>query len=145
MFEQRKGCQIKLVGNGIEGRLGSTDMAIWNKACVRKQLWTVYCKSGSTWVLEEDFKTKHEIGDGRNTFFWLDNWHPHGPLLNHFSGLHKQVKVAVVVEGNGWNWFKTRSRAISVIIAAVDSIITPNPLQADTILWLPTGSSKPRG
>lgn len=79
MFEQRKGCQIKLVGNGIEGRLGSTDMAIWNKACVRKQLWTVYCKSGSTWVT-----WVHEyVIRGRN--FW------HVPIPQHCTRCWKKI------------------------------------------------------
>lgn len=33
---------------------------------------------------------KYVIGNGQNTFLWLDFWHPIGPLFQHASSLWKQ-------------------------------------------------------
>lgn len=46
--------------------------------------------SSCSWTMRKLFKLrgsfiKHIIGDGASTFFWQDNQHPVGPLLNHLG------------------------------------------------------------
>ena len=28
---------------------------------------------------------QHQIGDGKDTYLWLDNWHPLGPLYKKYD------------------------------------------------------------
>lgn len=62
----------------------------WIHAYVIKHrnLWYMDPPNDSSWTIRKLFKLrslgqpliKHRIGNGNNTFVWLDNWHPLGPL-----------------------------------------------------------------
>ena len=59
---------------------------------------------------------KHRVGNGERTFLWFDNWHPMGPLLDHFgeriiydSALKRDSKVAVIVKDEEWKWPSART------------------------------------
>lgn len=54
---------------------------------------------------------KHLIGDGIDSFFWYDMWHPIGPLYQFFTkkllsnlGLLAQDKVSKWIENGNWKW-----------------------------------------
>ncbi|MFS7909488.1 putative RNA-directed DNA polymerase [Helianthus anomalus] len=53
----------------------------------------------------------HQVGNGRNTSAWFDNWHPIGPLCNFVShrnmcegGMSRFSTVADIVEDGSWKW-----------------------------------------
>jgi len=62
------------------------------------------------------------IGDGSKVFFWLDNWHPDGCLLDvhgfrvvYDVGSHLEAKVSSIIRNGGWFWNGARSDIIVAI------------------------------
>lgn len=54
---------------------------------------------------------EYEIGNGANTFLWIDNWHPLGPMILKYGdrvlfnlGRSLNAKVASIIGPNGWRW-----------------------------------------
>ena len=59
---------------------------------------------------------KHQVFNGVETFLWHDFWNPLGPILPQFgerilydSVIHKNARVAEVIDGTRWNWPVTLS------------------------------------
>ena len=54
---------------------------------------------------------RHQVWNGIGTFLWHDYWNPLGPILPLFgerilydSAIHRNARVADVMDGNRWNW-----------------------------------------
>ena len=59
---------------------------------------------------------KHQVYDGAGTFLLHDFWNPLGPILPLFgerilydSAIHRNARVADVIDGTRWNWLFTVS------------------------------------
>lgn len=62
---------------------------------------------------------KHIVGNGQDTFMWLDNWHTLGPLYKLFEartlstlGTFLFEKVSTINLNGEWNWPRPRNRVI---------------------------------
>jgi hypothetical protein len=61
------------------------------------------------------------VGDGSNTFMWLDSWHPDGVLLDKFSfrvvydaRSCVEAKLSSVLERGEWVWLHARSDLVYI-------------------------------
>lgn len=62
-------------------------------------------------------------GNARNTFLWLDNWHPVGPLFAKYGaiviyilGRNHNAKVASIIANQNWQWPRCRNSVTRKII-----------------------------
>lgn len=81
-----------------------------------QNLWFMDTPCDASWTVQKVFSLrglgqpliKYMIGNGLDTFLWLDNWHPLGPLYNRFGsevvfnlGRSLQAKVSsIIVQGD---------------------------------------------
>ena len=107
---------------------------IWNIAFKKDTLcgkWvnTVKLRSSSIWFVQKDITDswgwknlldirdliighiRYDIGNGRDTFMWFDNWSGLGPLINNITfrdlynaRLNKDSSVADMVQEGEWKW-----------------------------------------
>ncbi|KAF7124827.1 hypothetical protein RHSIM_Rhsim12G0188500 [Rhododendron simsii] len=106
----------------------------------------------SSWTIRKLFKLrdkvqpliKHVIGDGDSTFLWLDHWHTVGPLYKVFGdsivrnvGSSLLAKVSSIIHEGEWQWPRQRNRAIMQIMRSTPLTLKPNPLVADSVIWIP--------
>lgn len=91
---------------------------------------------------------KHIIGNGEDTFFWLDNWHEHGPLYKLLDdrtisllGRALFAKVSSVIQNGHWHWPRPRSHRIQQIQNSISGIMLPQVDRNDDVVWTasPTG------
>jgi len=96
-------------GGRPNSRRGSNASGWWKMMCwVREGI-----RSGlGSWF---DDNTRRVVGNGRNTFFWIDNWLDRAPLRLQFNRLYELLvqKECLVEdmsrmgwgeEGYGWMW-----------------------------------------
>ncbi|XP_009119485.2 uncharacterized protein LOC103844457 [Brassica rapa] len=103
------------------------------------------------------FKFKSEIGNGKATLFWLDNWLQVGRLINitgasgtQVLGISRYATVSEVASGGQWNIRRCRGYHLRAMIACINSVPAPAEDAADDRrLWRhgdedykPTFSSK---
>lgn len=86
------------------------------------------------------------IGDGQDTFLWLDNWHPLGLLKYRFEGRMDdnlvrslQSKVASIIRNGSWFWARMRNRVVNEIMSGIPSALVPNTAQRDSVMWTLNG------
>lgn len=72
---------------------------------------------------------KSIIGNGSSTYCWHDNWHPAGPLIDHYghqfvmaSGIPMAAKVSCVIYNEEWTW----------PFLSLPAPFHPNPMAADS-------------
>ena len=65
---------------------------------------------------------RHQVCNGTGTFLWHDFWNPLGPILPLFgeriiydSAIHRNARVADVMDGSRWNWPVTVSADLLVL------------------------------
>ncbi|GFZ01445.1 hypothetical protein Acr_15g0000540 [Actinidia rufa] len=93
----------------------------------------------SSWTMRRLFKLRqlgqplirHLVGNGRDTFLWLDNWHPVGPLYKKFgdrvvgnAGRSLLANVSDIICNGNWKWPN----------------LQPNGAVEDSVLWTPATS-----
>lgn len=85
---------------------------------------------------------RHISGNGKNTFFWLDNWHPLGPLkswfgdrIDHNLGRNLSLKVASIIRSNMWFWAWSRNAVIREIMDTMPNTSISNSSQEDSVAW----------
>ena len=115
-----------------------------------KSLWELKISQDSSWAWRHILKLrskvkeriKMKIGNGQNTFMWLDNWHPLGPLLEKYgprvvydSGLDSHAKVKEVIQDSQWCWPPANSWQLMEIKNKVD--VRPNS-EEDRAWWQPS-------
>ncbi|GMH14545.1 hypothetical protein Nepgr_016386 [Nepenthes gracilis] len=82
-------------------------------------IWTLKVPVSTPWYWRKIMKlwsfmcthTTYSIGDGSETFLWLDNWHPFDPLRDVntdytrlVSVLPWDVKVTDIIRDDQWSW-----------------------------------------
>ncbi|XP_028117723.1 uncharacterized protein LOC114315305 [Camellia sinensis] len=126
----------------------------WVKSYLLKgrSFWCLKVPSDPSWVWRKllDLRSiiapliKYNVGNGKATFLWFDNWLPLGPLFNRFgdrvisnSGIQKFAKVEAVIYGSRWKWPVCRTWELNEIKAAVPADMKPS-LVNDKVVWLPS-------
>ncbi|XP_028066993.1 uncharacterized protein LOC114269841 [Camellia sinensis] len=91
---------------------------------------------------------KYNVGNGKATFLWFDNWLPLGPVFNRFgervifdSGIQKFAKVESVIYGTRWKWPVCRTWELNKIKVVVPADMKPS-LVNDKVVWLPSSDGK---
>lgn len=115
----------------------------------------LYMKSpaDSSWTVRKLWKlrdlgrslVKHVVGNGENTWVWLDNWHLMGPLYKtigeevvYHMGRSLNTKVSSIVVNNGWRWPRPRNEVTQQIMANTPGSFLPKPGKEDKLIWLPS-------
>ncbi|KAI8568988.1 hypothetical protein RHMOL_Rhmol02G0244100 [Rhododendron molle] len=104
----------------------------------------------ASWTIRKIFKLRpmvqpwitYVIGNGRNTFLWLDNWHPLGPLFAKFGsrvvynlGRSLQTKVDFMIVNNQWQWLRARNPAIREILRTTPNSLVSKVSHEDSVVW----------
>ncbi|KAL7230441.1 hypothetical protein ACSBR2_008843 [Camellia fascicularis] len=89
------------------------------------------------------------IGDGGETFLWLDNWHPIGPLYKIYGervvrdlGSSLLAKVSSIIRNGYWRWSRLKNRSIHHIIENTHAAFLPSPEYGDSVLWCPAANGE---
>ena len=86
---------------------------------------------------------RFEVGDGRSTYFWFDNWLNRGRLIDvtgasgtTYIGLPRRATVSDAVKQNEWAIRGQRSRHYHELYDAITAVPVPEPQHGrDTVLW----------
>ncbi|XP_052181660.1 uncharacterized protein LOC127794528 [Diospyros lotus] len=143
-----------------QGGLGLKPLYVWNQSLVAKLMWRLLIEDReSLWVQwVHSYRVKEEatlitgnpeaffgqrIGDGCSTFFWYDQWHPLGVLIDRFPhqlphqlGIPILAKVSNFIEDGAWSRMETLS-SISPDFCGSHLPRLPNPGRHDEPYWLP--------
>ncbi|XP_058180144.1 uncharacterized protein LOC131298685 [Rhododendron vialii] len=91
---------------------------------------------------------RYHVGNGANTFLWLDNWHILGPLYAKFGervvtnlGRALWAKVATIIDQGDWCWPKLGNQSIQAIMAPTPPSLRPNLTVEDSVSWIPHPSA----
>lgn len=115
-------------------------------------LWTIPIPipASVSWTVRKLFKLRplvqpwitYVVGNGRNTFIWLDNWHTLGPLFAKFGsrvvynlGRNLNAKVATIIVNNTWQWPRCRNSVTREILGSTPTSLVPHPNQEDSVIW----------
>lgn len=124
----------------------------WLHTCIIKNhcLWTIPIPVSASWTIRKLFKLRplvhpwitNVVGNGMNTFLWLDNWHPLGPLYARFGsrvvynlGRNLHAKVDTIISAQSWQWPRGRNSVTREILRATPPHFIPHPSQEDTNFW----------
>ena len=84
---------------------------------------------------------KHNVGNGKNTYLWHDNWHPLGPLLERFgskilydTALPNNALIADIIHESNWDMPTAIMLELNAIEAVMSEVPTPND-ERDTLTW----------
>lgn len=115
-----------------------------------KSLWEIKTINDNLWYweklikLREDMRDRiqHRIGNGENTFLWMDNWHPVGLLLDKYdnriiddSSLRRNAKMENIINGKDWKW----SMENSVDLIEVKELVKDHfTRKSDILVWTPS-------
>ena len=137
---------------------------IWNVFYRKDSIWVawvreVLLRQGSTWnaripsrcswscrkILQLRDKVRpfirHQVCNGTGTFLWHDFWNPLCPILPLFgeriiydSAIHRNARVADIMDGSRWNWPVTVSADLVVLNnSCADYLLDIN--REDVISW----------
>lgn len=96
--------------------------------------------------LAQQMRMKMIIGNGEDTFMWLDNWHPLRPLIKCTSARAwkafpggRHAKVSLIIINNKWKWPEGRKQNVEVrrIIETMPISLIPKIDQNDQLQWIP--------
>ncbi|XP_013601237.1 PREDICTED: uncharacterized protein LOC106308642 [Brassica oleracea var. oleracea] len=113
--------------------------------------WDVRGEQNGSWIWRKLLKlrdvayefVRFDIGDGRTTSFWFDNWLGIGKLFNitgavgtTYLGISRHAKVSDAARGNTWNIRGRRSRRYRELYDQILAAAPPSPgTGSDIILW----------
>ena len=144
---------------------------MWDLARKKDSMWVQWChtymlKGRSLWVGEvhgdvswtwrklmklKDIAwsfIKYKIGNGNDTWLWVDNWHPHGPLLRRYgprilydANSNITARVCDIIRDGNWYMPRALSRDL---IAIRDELPLYNPVggDVDRVDWVLNASKK---
>lgn len=110
---------------------------IQGKYLEQNSFWTLKIPNDCSWSWRKLLKLRDKaepimkilLGNGNDTWLWLDNWHPCGVLLNTFgdwirydAGLDRLTKVNRFLEDGRWKPFPIRSDDLRVVGAMLSKI-----------------------
>ncbi|KAG7533326.1 hypothetical protein ISN45_Aa08g009650 [Arabidopsis thaliana x Arabidopsis arenosa] len=86
---------------------------------------------------------RHEVRNGRNTFFWFDKWLPMGRLIDQVGetgicslGVQRYAKVADTIIGATWGLRRCRDRKLNDIKQYICGLNVPDSEAGkDMVLW----------
>ena len=122
----------------------------WSHVFVIKSncFWTMKAPCDCSWTWRKLFQlrpiarpfVRSITGNGTSTFFWYDNCHTAGPLIDYLgsdfvaiSGIPRTAKVSSVIFNDVWTW-----PFLSVGVPPFQ----PNPHLRDSIVWSISPSSQ---
>ncbi|KAI8534468.1 hypothetical protein RHMOL_Rhmol10G0092200 [Rhododendron molle] len=117
----------------------------------------------SSWTLRKIFGPRKEgqqfilfrIGNGSDTYLWLDNRHTLGPLIQKYGdplflkygdqvvfnlGRSLHATVSSIIHNDSWRWPRCRHPIIRKIIEHTDPNLTPHVDNEDSVVWTLTAS-----
>ena len=90
---------------------------------------------------------KVKIGDGADTWLWLDSWLPMGPILQNFddriiydSGLPRHARVSSIIRNGQWAWPVENSPDLLILKQAIPPSLQPSCDKRDRLIWTPSAS-----
>lgn len=116
-------------------------------------IWNMHLPTDSSWTLRKIFGLrdmdlrfiKSVVGNGKNTFLWLDNWHTFGPLFLRFGnrvvftlGRSLGAKVDSIIANGRWKWPRGRNASIIEIKAGTARDLVPAMDRDDKVVWIIT-------
>ena len=125
----------------------------WTKAYLLKthSFWDTNGNHAGSWIWRKLLKLrdqaapfmKSEIGNGKGTLFWYDNWLPVGRLIDIAGALGTQVlgisryaTVSDAASGGQWNIRRCRGYHLRAMIACINSVPAPaEDADEDRTLW----------
>lgn len=125
----------------------------WTKAYLLRthSLWDVSTTSAGSWIWRKLLKLrdqaasfiKSEIGNGKNTMFWFDDWLNVGRLLDitgdigtQVLGIPRYATVSYAASGGQWNIRRCRGYHLRAMIASINSVSAPmDTAGEDRRLW----------
>lgn len=125
----------------------------WVKSYLLKgrSFWRVKVPSSPSWTWRKLLQLrpliqpfiKYQIGDGSSISLWYDNWHPSGPLVEHYgshviydSGLLDDSLVSFILRANNQESLPiTQIWVLHEIRSHLPTLNTPIPLPADSCRW----------
>lgn len=125
----------------------------WIKSYLLKgrSFWKVNIPSSPSWTWRKLLQLrpliqpfiKYQIGDGSTISLWYDNWHPSGPLVEHFgsrviydSGLADDAMVSSILNATyRWSFPINRTWELNEIKSHLPSLNTTTPPSADNCKW----------
>ena len=88
---------------------------------------------------------KYQIGDGADTWLWLDNWLPMGPIVSVFgndivyeSGLPRNAKVLSIIQNGQWLWPVANSPDLLILKTSITTNLIPRCTLRDKAIWVPS-------
>ena len=76
---------------------------------------------------------KVQIGDGADTWLWLDSWLPMGPILQNFddriiydSGLPRHARVSSIIRNGQWAWPVANSLDLLILKQFIPPSLCPS-------------------
>ena len=143
---------------------------IWHICCKKDTLWVKWVHTNNlkgcsfwaakipvngSWVCrkilllreEAQLFIRHLIGNGADTYFWYDYWHPIGPLYKYFSEnllIAKASRVSRCIQGSMWKWPQGRRRTgeIKKLIRETPHLFLLNTHVSDEVYWYCSASSQ---
>ena len=163
-------CPLEEGGLGIRKLRDSSKVfalsLIWRIISKKSSLWVSWIqqyllRQNSFWEVREDAKsswiwrkllklrslayqfTRVEVKDGRNAFFWFDNWLQSGRLINItgavgtcYLGIARNARVCEAVTQAQWSVRGHRSRHFHELHARIQREPVPDDQQGqDVIMW----------
>lgn len=115
-----------------------------------KCMWSIVVPPSASWTIRKFFGLRKlvqtwirsVIGDGQDTFLWLDNCHPLGPLKDRFEGRLTgnlvrtfQLKVASIISNNSWMWPGRRNLVVKEIMDSIPISMNPHIEVKYFVMW----------
>ncbi|KAF8388634.1 hypothetical protein HHK36_027311 [Tetracentron sinense] len=99
---------------------GNSLWALWFRSNIlwQESIWTIKMRRAPSWCVRSILKVRdlaeslitHQIGDGKQSWLWLDPWHPRGVLANcitisssHLLGIDRWAKVESIRLNQDWH------------------------------------------
>ena len=128
--------------------------SLWVKWCHSymlrgRSMWGVDVQGDVSWTWRKLMKLrevvwmymKYKIGDGKDSFMWIDNWHPCGPLLKRFgtrilydANSCLDAKVEDCIQNGNWRLPRVLSRDL-ITVQNNFPRYSPNALIRDKVEW----------
>lgn len=103
-------------------------------------IWNMPLPADSSWTLRKIFGLrslgqnfiKAVVGNGKDTFLWLDDWHTLGPLFQKFGsrvmfnlGRSLGAKLDSIIDNGRWRWPRSRNATIIEIVDSTTRDLIP--------------------
>jgi hypothetical protein len=125
---------------------------VYKNLIKNKSFWTMKVPQDCSWAWRKILKSREKakeyvlnaIGNGENTLFWKDPWHPAGILIESFhqelrydSTLHLNAKVAAIIDNGAWSIPTAISQTMADPWAQLEGIQIRQE-EDDDIIWTPS-------